>query len=185
MRVTPWLCYLLKVHGFFCSEVFPQGPSLRLWGPIRHSWINAIWLENMCQFLPSNIFLEVGYIQDKSVQFSSVVQLCPTPCNPMDCSTPGLPVHHQLLELAQTHVHCISDAIQLSHPLSSPSPLTFNPSQHQGLFQWLSSSHQVAKILSFNFSISPSNEYWGLISFRMDWLDLLAKINKYIYIYMK
>ena len=148
-HVTPWLCYLLKVHGFFCSEVFPQGPSLRLWGPIRHSWINAIWLENMCQFLPSNIFLEVGYIQDKSVQFSSVVQLCPTPCNPMDCSTPGLPVHHQLLELAQTHVYCISDAIQLSHLLSSPSPLTFNPSQHQGLFQWVSSSHQVAKVLKF------------------------------------
>ena len=70
-----------------------------------------------------------------SVQFSSVAQLCLTLCNPMDRSTPGFPVHHQLLELTQTHVHHIGDAIQLSHPLSSPSPPTFNLSQHQGLFQ--------------------------------------------------
>ena len=67
----------------------------------------------------------------------------------MDCSTPGLPVHHQLLEFTQTHVHRVSDAIQPSHPLSSPSPPTFNLSQHQGLFQWVSSSHQVAKVLEF------------------------------------
>ena len=76
---------------------------------------------------------------------SSVVQSCPTLCDPMDCSTPGLPVHHQLLEFTQTHVHWVSDAIQTSHPLSSPSPPTFNLSQHQGLFKWVSSSHQVAK----------------------------------------
>ena len=68
-------------------------------------------------------------------QFSSVTQLCPTLCDPMDCSMPGLPVHHQLLELIQTHVHRVSDAIQLSHPLPSPSPPTFNSSHHQGLFQ--------------------------------------------------
>ena len=72
---------------------------------------------------------------------SSVAQLCPTVCNPMDCSTPGFPIHHQLLELTQTHVHRVSDAIQQSHPLLSPSPPTFNLSQHQGLFQWVSSSH--------------------------------------------
>ena len=70
-----------------------------------------------------------------SVQFSSVAQLCPTLCDPMNHSTPGLPVHHQLLELNQTHVHRVGDAIQLSHPLSSPSPAAFNLSQHQGLFQ--------------------------------------------------
>ena len=87
---------------------------------------------------------------------------------------PGLPVHHQLPELTQTHVHWVGKGIQLSHPLSSPSPLTFNLSQHQSLFKWVSSSHQVAKYWSFSFSISPSNEYSGLISFRMDWLDLLA-----------
>ena len=82
-------------------------------------------------------------------QFSSVVQSCPTLCTPMDCSVPGFPVHHQLLKLAQTHVHRVGDAIQPSHPLSSPSPPTFNLSQHQGLFQWVSSSHQVAKVLEF------------------------------------
>ena len=92
----------------------------------------------------------------------------------MDCSTTGLPVYHQLPEFTQTHVHWVGDAVQLSHPLSSLSPLTFNHSQHQGLFKWVSSSLQVAKVLEFCFSISPSNEYSGLISFRMDWLDLLA-----------
>ena len=81
----------------------------------------------------------------RSVQFKLL--LCPTLCNPMDCSTPGFPVHHQLLELTQTHVHRVSDAIQPSHPVSSPSPPTFNLSQHQGLSQEVSSSHQVAKVL--------------------------------------
>ena len=83
------------------------------------------------------------------IQFSSVAQLCLTLHNPMDCSTQGFPVYHQLLELAQTHVHWVSDAIQLSHPLSSPSPPAFNLSQHQGLFRWVSSSQQVAKVLEF------------------------------------
>ena len=78
------------------------------------------------------------------VQFSSIAQSCPTLCDPMDCSMPGFPVHHQLPEFTQTHVHWVSDSIQPSHPLSSPSPPIFNLSQHQGLFQWVSSSHQVA-----------------------------------------
>ena len=107
-------------------------------------------------------------------QFSSVAQSCPTLRNTMDCNTTGLPVCHQLPEFTQTHVHWVGDAIQPSHPLSSTSPPAFNLSQHQGLFKWVSSSHQVAKYWSFSFSISPSNEYSGLISFRMDWLDLLA-----------
>ena len=84
-----------------------------------------------------------------SFSISSVSQLCPTFCNPMDCRTPGLPVHHQLQEFTQTHVHWVSDAIQPSHPLSSPSPPTFNLSQQQALFQWVSSLHQVAKVLEF------------------------------------
>ena len=92
----------------------------------------------------------------------------------MDCSMPGFPVHHQLLELAQTHVHQVGDTIQPSHPLLSPSPLAFNLTQHRGLFQGVSSSHQVANVLEFHFSISPSNEYSGLISFKIDWFDLLA-----------
>ena len=79
--------------------------------------------------------------------FYSVSQSCPTLCDPMDCSTPGFPVLHQLLELAQTHVHQVGDAIQPSRPLSSPSLPAFSLSQHQGLFQWMSSSHQVAKVL--------------------------------------
>ena len=83
------------------------------------------------------------------VQFSSVAQLCPTLCDPMDCSRPGLPGHHQLLEFTQTHVHWVGDAIQPSHPLSSPSPPAFNLAQDQGLFKWVSSSHQVAKVLEF------------------------------------
>ena len=82
-------------------------------------------------------------------QFSSVTQLCPTRCNPMNCSTLGFPVHHQLPEFTQTHVHWVGDAIQPSHPLSSPSPPAPNPPQHQGLFQWVSASHEVAKVLEF------------------------------------
>ena len=88
------------------------------------------------------------YLLRAPYQFSSVAQSCPTLCNPMNCSTLGLPVHHQLPEFTQTHVHWVSDAIQPSHPLSSPSP-TFNLSQHQGLFKWVISSHQVAKVLEF------------------------------------
>ena len=92
----------------------------------------------------------------------------------MDCSMPGLPVHHQLLEFNQTHVHWVSDTIQPSHPLSSSSPPAFNLPQHQGLFKWVSSLHQLAKYWSFSFNISLSNEHTWLISFRMYWLDLLA-----------
>ena len=89
------------------------------------------------------------WIQIITSSFSSLIQSCPTNCNPMDCSTPGFPVHHQLPELAQTHVHCVGDAIQPSHPLSSLSPPAFNLSQHQDFFHWVSSSHQVAKVLEF------------------------------------
>ena len=85
-----------------------------------------------------------------STKFSSVAQSCLTLCEPMDHSTPGLPIHHQLLEFTQTHVHWLGNAIQPSHPLSSSlSPPAFNLSQHQGLFKWVSSSHQVAKVLEF------------------------------------
>ena len=83
------------------------------------------------------------------IEFSSVAQSCPTLCNSMDYTTPGLPVHHQLPGFTQTHVHWVSDAIQPSHPLSSTSLPAFNLSQHQGLFQWVSSLHQVAKVLEF------------------------------------
>ena len=93
----------------------------------------------------------------------------------MDCSTPGFPVHHQLQEFTQIHVHWVGDAIQPSHPLSSSSPPAFSLSQHQGLFQWVKSlCMRWPKYWSFSFSISASNDYSGLISFRMDYLGLLA-----------
>ena len=101
---------------------------------------------------------------------NSVTQSCPTLCDPMNRTTLGLPVHDQLPESTQTHVHWVGDAIQPSHPLSSPSPPAHNLSQHQGLLQWL----RWPKYWSFSFNISPSNEHPGLISFRMDWLDLHA-----------
>ena len=107
-----------------------------------------------------------------SVQFSRSVMS--DSCDPMNCSTPGLPVHHQLLESIETYVHWVGDAIQPSHPLSSPSPPTLNLSEHQGLFKWVSSSHQTAKLLEFQLQHQSSNEHPGLISFRMDWLDPLA-----------
>ena len=106
------------------------------------------------------------------VQFSSVTQSLLTLCDTMDCSTPGLPVHHQLLGLAQTHVHQVSDAIQPSHPLSYPSPPGFNLSQHQGLVQWVSSSHQMAKVLEFQLQHQSFQRIFRIN--RMDWLDLLA-----------
>ena len=84
-----------------------------------------------------------------SVQFSSVAQSCPTLCDPMNRNTPGLPVHQQLPKLTQTHIHRVTDAIQPSHPLSSPSLPAPNPSQHQSLFQSVNSSHEVAKVLEF------------------------------------
>ena len=97
----------------------------------------------------------ISWYHHQSVQFRSVAQSCPTLCNPMDCSMPGFPVHHQLSAITQTHVHWVGDAIQPSHPLSAPSPPTFNHSQHQGLFQWVSSSHDVAKVLEFQLQHQP------------------------------
>ena len=93
-----------------------------------------------------------------SVQFSSVAQSCPTLCDPMNHSTPGHPVHHQLPEFTQTHVHQVSDAIQPSHPLSSPSPPAPNSSQHQSLFQWVNSSHEVPKVLEFQLQLYIYNQ---------------------------
>ena len=117
---------------------------------------------------------KLSYSHQGPMQFNSVAQSCPILCDPMDCSTPGLPVHHQLPEFTQTHVHWVGDAIQPSHPLLSPSPPALNFSQHQGLFQWVSSSHQVAKVLEFQLQHQSFQWTPGLISFRMDWLDLLA-----------
>ena len=111
----------------------------------------VVWggLTNSCEKQRSERQRRKGKIYPfESVQFSSVTQSCLTLCDPMNCSTPGLPVHNQFPKSTQTHVHRVGDAIQPSHPLSSPSP-ALNLSQHQGLFKWVSSSHQVAKVLEF------------------------------------
>ena len=110
-------------------------------------------------------------------QFSSVTQLCPTPCNPMNHSTPGLPVHHQLPEITQTHVHRVSDAIQPSHPLLSPSPPALNPSQHQSLFQWVNSLHEVPKVLEFSALASflpKTSQDWSPLEWT-GWISLQSK----------
>ena len=107
-----------------------------------------------------------------SVQFSSVTQSCPTLCNPMNCSTPGLPVHQQLPEFTQTHAHRVSDAIQPSPPLSSPSPPAPNPSQHQGLFQWINSLHEVEKVLELQLQHQSFLVQWSL---NLSWYTLKKK----------
>ena len=123
------------------------------WNASWKCWlINYLNLGNKIQELPScpkPDFSDIGGRKMRSVQFTSVAQSCPTLCDPMDYSTPGLPVHHQLPEFTQTQVHSVRDAIQPSHSLSSPSPPALNLSQHQGLFKWVSSSHQVAQVLEF------------------------------------
>ena len=133
MIVLTWICQ--DVQSF--SKILWN--SLQTWG--GHSmptclYSGALWISH-----PS--------LSHTYLQFSSVTQSCPTLCDPMNCSMPGLPVHHQLPEFTQTHVHQVGDAIQPSHPLLSPSPPAPNPSQHQSLFQWVNSSHQVAKVLEF------------------------------------
>ena len=138
-----------RLQSFPASGSFPMSQFLTPGG-------QSIGVSALASILPMNTqdWFTLGWIawtslQSSSVQFSSVAQTCPTLCDPMNCSMPGLPVHHQLPEFTQIHVHRVSDAIQPSHPLSSLSPLAPNPSQHQSLFQWVNSSHEVAKVLEF------------------------------------
>ena len=119
----------------------------KTWGNKRNR--NQKLLVNLNYQSRQNTFAKLSKLLIEFSSVSSVAQSCPTLCDPMDCSTLGLPVHHQLPEFTQTHVHRVGDAIQPSHPLSSPSPPAFNLSQHQGLFQCVSSLHQVAKVLEF------------------------------------
>ena len=125
---------------------------LAIWSLVPLPFLNPAWTSASYQFMYCwNLTWRILSITllACSDQIRSVTQSCPTLYDPMNHSTPGLPVHHQTLEFAQTHVHWVSDAIQSSHPLSSPSPPTFNLSQHQDLFKWVSSSHQMAKVLEF------------------------------------
>ena len=156
---------LVTSMSWLLKEYFSE-----LWG----AWFFKIWSQSIFfhYYLSSTAWCWIKCLACVLSIVVVVVQLPSRLCNPMDCSRPGFPVHHQLPPLAQTHGHQVSDSIQPSHPLLSPS--AFNLSQHQGLFQWVNSSHQVAKYWSFNFSISLSNEYSQLISFRIDWFDVLA-----------
>ena len=120
----------------------------------------------VCNYSRSWVRSEISALPNiKKVQFSSVTQLCLTLCDLMDCSTPGFPVHHKLTDHTQTHVHLVSDAIQPPYPLSAPSPSAFNLSQQQDLFQWISSSHQVAKVMELQ--LQHQSFQW---MFRVDFL---------------
>ena len=155
-----WVINILQKY----SRVSSDYPRVLSW--FHNSHIFLLWNAHPCWFSPLPLF-------------SSVAQLCLTLWDPMNCSTPGFPVHHQLLEPTQTHVRRVSDAIQLSYPLSSSSPPVFNPSirvfsnESVLCIRW-------PKYWSFSFNISPSNEHPGLISFRIDWLDLQSFI-KYVF----
>ena len=159
--------FTLKDIGATCHF---SSVKIKFWMPsnsdsfvswIKRSPVHVNWLTHQ---------LATSLFRQPSVQFSSSV--VSDSLQPMGCSTSGFPVYHQLLELAQTYVHWVSDTIQPSHPVSSLSPPIFNLSHHQGLFKWVSYSHQVAKVFSLNISLS--SEYSGWNSFRIDWLDLLA-----------
>ena len=136
------------------------------------SFTRTFWIP--CPNAPLFLIVVSLFYISSIVHFSSVAQSCPTLCKPMNCSMPGLPVHHQLLESTQTHVHRVSDAIQPSHPLSFPLLLpSIFPSIR--VFSNESALHiRWPKYWSFSFNISPSNEHLELIPFKMDWLDLLA-----------
>ena len=134
--------------SFSSPEIFKSYPRYSLY--FKLYFISHLVLCILVWILSTGLFsLLILSLQLPSVQFSSVAQSCPNLCNPMNCSMSGLPVHHQLPEFTQTHVHQVGDAIQPSHPLSSPSPPAPNPSQHQSPFQWVNSSHEVAKVLEF------------------------------------
>ena len=143
----------LLIHSALYNSISTNLKDACVIKPLTKHFSQIFWfLANLIRKKKSHCFnLHFSsYIEDNnSVQFSSVTQSCPTLCDPMDWSTPGLLVHHQLLELAQIHVHWVCDAIQPSHPLSSPSPPTFNHSHHQGIFQWVSSLHQMTRGLEF------------------------------------
>ena len=141
------LCHPLLPPSIFPSiKVFSDESVLHIRWPKYWSFSFSI---SLCNEYSGLISFGMDWLDLLAVQIRSFAQSCPTLCDPMNHSTPGLPVHHQLPEFTETHVHRVSDAIQPSHPLSSPSLLAPNPSQHQSLFQWVNSSHEVAKVLEF------------------------------------
>ena len=147
IRKLKWLCALGYTINRLCVVSSPGLLLLKSMFFLLKRWFKGL---RRCGYHPhKNKILSPQYPTFLFLQFSSVAQSCLTLCDPMNCSTPGLPVHHQLPEFTQTHIHQVGDAIQPSHPLSSPSPPAPNPSQYQSLFQWVNSSHEVAKVLEF------------------------------------
>ena len=148
-----------------------QDLQLVTWRPRKANGVISVWV-----WSPENQESQWDKFQSKTRQFSSVTPSCRTLCDPMDYSMPGLPVHHQLPEFTQTHVHWLGDGIQPPHPLF-PSPLAFNPSQHQGLFKWVSSSHQMAKLLEFQ--LQHQSFQWIFRTVlplgRIGWISLQSK----------
>ena len=142
-----WLCSLSPWEDFFLSVYLYQIIALYTLPVLQFCQLYPIKAE-VKKVSASGIVTKIAVVV-QSLQFSSVAQSCPTLCSPMNFSPRGLPVHHQLPDCTQTHVHQVSGAIQPSHPLSSPSPPASNPSQHQGLCKWVNSSHLVAKVLEF------------------------------------
>ena len=147
--IVAYTCYSQISNSLLTQSPAPWGTQvcfLRLWICFVNNVFNVYFRFHL-QVISCDLFPILTRF--RSDQIRSVTQSCPTLCNPMNRSTPGFPVHHQLPEFTQTHVHRVSDAIQPSHPLSSPSPPAPNPPQHQGIFQWVNSSHEVAKVLKF------------------------------------
>ena len=157
-----WMSSVGTADSYLRQPFFPKNRNLRFQKPHRDPW-SMRWTDHLSPsphgiyqdwfkpVLVISVLLAIrGFNLSHSGQFSSVAQSCPALCDPMNHSIPSLPVHHQLPEFTQTHVHRVSDAIQPSHPLSSPSPPAPNPSQHQSLFQWVNSSHEVAKSFQRN-----------------------------------
>ena len=160
-----WIKKSSKAKGTCSNIILVINASVGIFGSF-HTGSEVLspemWVRDFrSEFSQTETSVRIGL---NSVQFNSVAQSCPTLCDPMNCSTPGLPVPHQLPEFTQTHVHRVGDAIQPSHPLTSPSP-AFSLSHHQGLFQWVSSSHQVAKVLEFQL---PHQSFQWI--FRTDFL---------------
>ena len=150
--MVQWLRICLPMQRMQVQPLIWEGfTGLKATKPMHHNyWV--LCNKRSLQWEACTPQLEKACAQQhrpSTAQFSSVAQSCLALCDPMDCSAPGLPAHQQLPKFTWTHVHWVGDAIQPSHPLSSPSPPTFNPSQHQGLFKWVSSSNQVAKVLEF------------------------------------
>ena len=150
--VAIWVLLLLRPSRFrslqscptLCDPIDSSPPGSPVLGILQARTLEWVAISFSNIWALAKLYCNTAY-----VQFSSVAQSCPTVCDPMNCSMPGLPVHHQLPEFTQTHAHRVGDTIQPSHPLSSPSPPAPNPSQHQSLFSMSHSSHEVAKVLEF------------------------------------